>query len=639
MIGTRALLGCGCGYGREDPARDRVRRPARRFPRRLVVVVVLALTVVAGAIALLGRPYQGELPPDVHVAGIAVGGRSDAAAAQLLASAARPVVSKGLVLTAGSEQFPVSLRKIKIAPDTGDALRRARDVGFFDRVRLRLGFAASRELDLRFRMDEAAVARALRPARKAVEVPPVQAGVKVSAKGGLRIVRGKGGILVDRAAVVAALRQLPRLDGRLELPLRRVQPAADDASAERALAAAKTLLATPHEVVLLGHGYPIRKEALAKALEFAPEGGEVRLKLTRPSIRAELHRLFGAAERQPHNARFAVGSDGDIDIVESSAGREVDADTVRQALEQNPAMRQIPVRIADIKPSFATADARKLRISDEVGSFTTPYSPGEPRVTNIQRAAEELDGFILGAGETFSLNAVLGPRTTEAGYVLAPQIEEGKLKDAVGGGVSQVATTLYNAAFMSGLALVAHTPHEFWISRYPKGREATVSWGGPELVFTNDWDAPLVMLVEAGDSGITVRFFSRGLKRRIEYGEGEATDFKDPRSRKIVNPALEPGSERVLQQSGAAGFTISYWRKVYRGDDLIHDETFVAHYKPEGRDPRGRAEGAEAAEAADRHDGRNGHGGRRDDDGQSRRRHRPGAGRDGRGAGGLSGAA
>jgi vancomycin resistance protein YoaR len=411
----------------------------------------------------------------------------------------------------------------------------------------------------------------------------VQAGVKVSSTGALKIVRGKGGVLVDRAAVIAALRQLPRLDGRLELPLRRVEPAADDASAERALEAARTLLATPHEVVLLGHGYAIRKQALAKALEFAPEGGEVRLKLTRPSIRAELHRLFGAAERQPHNARFTVGSGGGVEIVESAAGREVDADTVRQALEQDPAMRQIPVRIADIKPAFTTADARRLRISDLVGSFSTPYSPGEPRVTNIQRAAETLDGFIVGAGETFSLNAVLGPRTTEAGYVLAPQIEEGKLKDAVGGGVSQVATTLFNAAYMSGLALIAHTPHEFWISRYPRGREATVSWGGPELIFVNDWDAPLVMLVDAGDSDITVRFFSRALKRRVEYGEGEATDFKEPKERKIVNAALEAGSERVLQHSGNAGFTITYWRKVYRGDDLVRDETFTARYKPEDR--------------------------------------------------------
>ncbi len=229
-------------------------------------------------------------------------------------------------------------------------------------------------------------------------------------------------------------------------------------------------------------------------------------------------------------------------------------------------MRQIPVRIADIKPGFSTADAKKLGITDLVGEFTTPYSPGEPRVTNIQRAAEVLDGFILGPGETFSLNAVLGPRTIEAGYVLAPQIEEGKLKDAIGGGVSQVATTLYNAAFMSGLALVAHTPHEFWISRYPRGREATVSWGGPELVFRERLGRA------ARDAGRGRRLrrspcaSSRASsKRRIEYGTDDPTDFKDPRERKIVNPELQPGEQHVLQQSGSAGFTISYWRKVYQG--------------------------------------------------------------------------
>src|SRR4029079_1476862 len=124
-----------------------------------------------------------------------------------------------------------------------------------------------------------------------------------------------------------------------------------------------------------------------------------------------------------------------------------------QALEQSPAMRRIPVRIADIKPGFATTDARGLGITDLGGEVPTPFSPGEPRVTNIQRAAEVLDGFILGPGDTFSLNAVLGPRTMESCYLLARQIEEVTLKDAVGGGVSQVAATLYNAAFMSGLSL------------------------------------------------------------------------------------------------------------------------------------------------------------------------------------------
>jgi hypothetical protein len=102
-------------------------------------------------------------------------------------------------------------------------------------------------------------------------------------------------------------------------------------------------------------------------------------------------------------------------------------------------------------------------------------------VTNIQRGAEIIDGTIVGPGERFSLNDVLGRRTIERGFVEAPQIYAGRLEDAVGGGVSQIATTTYNAAFFAGVQIVTHQPHEFYISRYPMGREATVSWGGPEL--------------------------------------------------------------------------------------------------------------------------------------------------------------
>ena len=108
-----------------------------------------------------------------------------------------------------------------------------------------------------------------------------------------------------------------------------------------------------------------------------------------------------------------------------------------------------------------------------------------------------LDGMVVQPGGTFSLNEALGRRTEERGFVFAPQILAGRLEDAVGGGVSQISTTLYNAAFFAGLELIAHQPHEFYISRYPMGREATVSWGGPEMIFTNDWKAGLLIKVSA----------------------------------------------------------------------------------------------------------------------------------------------
>ena len=341
------------------------------------------------------------------------------------------------------------------------------------------------------------------------------------------------------------------------------------------------MLAAEHEVVLLGHGYPIRNQALRAALNFVPEGGGLRLRLTRGPIRAEMKRLFGLAETEPRNARFVIGVTGELEIVPSKEGKTVDGDAVRKALERDPRTRSIPVAIASRKPQFSTESAKGLGVTDLVSEFTTPYDPGAPRVQNIKRAAELLDGTIVKPGQWFSLNDSLGPRTSDAGFVMAPMIDEGKLKDAVGGGVSQVATTLFNAAFFAGLELGEHHAHEFYISRYPPGREATVSWGGPELTFRNDWRAPLVILFEAGDSQITVRMFSRKLSRRIEEGTNEPTDFTPTKTRKIKNPALKPGEEHVIQRAGSQGYTITFWRRVYRGDELVRDETFTTRYKPE----------------------------------------------------------
>ena len=233
------------------------------------------------------------------------------------------------------------------------------------------------------------------------------------------------------------------------------------------------------------------------------------------------------------------------------------------------------------RPERTTDEARALRITELVSAFTTPYNCCEPRVTNIQRAAEILNGTIIPAGGRFSLNEALGARTLDRGFVEAPQIAAGRLEDAVGGGVSQVSTTIYNAAFFAGLELVAHTPHQFYISRYPEGREATLSLGGPELIFVNDWDAAILISAEAGSNGITIRFFSSMLGRRVETETGPRRDIVQPRVRETVNRDLAPGEREVKQELGGAGFTVSYTRKVWDGDHLKRDEDFTWRYSPQ----------------------------------------------------------
>ncbi len=192
-----------------------------------------------------------------------------------------------------------------------------------------------------------------------------------------------------------------------------------------------------------------------------------------------------------------------------------------------------------------------------------------------------LDGTIIRPGEAFSLNEALGKRTVERGFVAAPQIFDGRLEDAVGGGISQVATTLYNAAFFAGVKLVAHQAHQFYISRYPMGREATVSWGGPELVFRNDWPAAILMKVTATDSAITVRFYSRKLGRRVETTTGEPYSQVAPRTITSSNPSLPPGTTSTLQSAGASGFTVQYTRKVFKGPKLLANERYTVRYDPQ----------------------------------------------------------
>jgi hypothetical protein len=216
-----------------------------------------------------------------------------------------------------------------------------------------------------------------------------------------------------------------------------------------------------------------------------------------------------------------------------------------------------------------------------VGQFTTRYPCCQPRVTNIKRAVEILDGQKIPPGATFSLNTALGRRTTARGFVPAPMISGGIMIDSVGGGISQVATTLFNAAFFAGLELVEHSPHSFYIDRYPMGREATISWGGPELIFRNDWSAPIRIDARATNTAVRFRLLSLPLGRRVVTRTHPAKSYVAPRTIFIQNPSLAPGEDRVRQSAGSPGFDVTYTRRVYGWSNLRSRESFHVRYQPQ----------------------------------------------------------
>jgi vancomycin resistance protein YoaR len=293
--------------------------------------------------------------------------------------------------------------------------------------------------------------------------------------------------------------------------------------------------------------------------------------------RARLARLGPRVAQPPRDARLVVEGDR-VRIEPSAPGRRVDLERLAQALAYLPPRASVPTvaRPAEV----TTSELQRLRITERVASFTTHYPAGEPRVTNIERAAQLLDGTIVPAGGRFSLNEALGERTAERGFVPAPTIYDGRLVDSVGGGISQVATTLYNAAFFAGFELVESSPHSFYIDRYPLGREATISWGGPELVFRNDWPAAALVKLTATDTSITVDVYSSDQGRRVETVTGEPFDYVQPTVHTVTSTSLAPGERRTVQEPGAAGFTVEYTRRVWQGDELRRDERFRTRYQP-----------------------------------------------------------
>ena len=188
-------------------------------------------------------------------------------------------------------------------------------------------------------------------------------------------------------------------------------------------------------------------------------------------------------------------------------------------------------------------------ITEVMGEFTTGgFAPDSGQ--NIKRAAGVINGTIIGPGGTFSLNKLTEPRDAAHGYIEAGVIQDGHASRDVGGGVSQVATTTYNAAYFAGMTDVVHKPHSFYISRYPPGREATVVSGPLDLKWRNDTPGGVVVQTVWTPSTLTVRIW--GTKRyAVTSTPGPRTSPTQPTQ--VTIPAGEP----CTPSQGAPGFTIT----------------------------------------------------------------------------------
>src|SRR5207248_1651680 len=225
--------------------------------------------------------------------------------------------------------------------------------------------------------------------------------------------------------------------------------------------------------------------------------------------------------------------------------------------------------------------ALAMGISGTVGTYETVYGGDPNRIHNVQLVAHLVDDKLIAPGATFSFNGTTGERSAEKGFLEAPVIVNGELQTGLGGGVCQVSTTVFNAAFEAGLPITARTNHALYISHYPLGRDATVNYPDLDLKFVNDTGHWLLLRTWVGSSSLTVALYGTPLHRRVVSETRPLVVAGPVPTKKVPDPALLAG-QKVVDSTGEPPRTTSVRRIVYdAAGKVIHDTVFYSSYRGE----------------------------------------------------------
>lgn len=482
--------------------------------------------------------------------------------------------------------------KVDVAATAAAALSAGRQSGFFSQLGWwleRLGSAERIEFVVHFdkkKLD----ALVTQWERSAISDPPVPGDVRGQGER-LVVEEPRAGRRIDRERLA---RDLGRVLGRsnervVELSTQQVQPAFTHDDVERALKYGQTLVGAPLSLVSsdgkLSLGFTREELVRAIATRAVPEARTLEVFFDPSVIDASIQRDKARLEASPKDASFRVDRENKVSIVPGRPGTKLDSVAIAEALllaAHAPGhVGELPVD-RDAQPQFSTEDARALNIVKLVARFSTRHACCQPRVQNIHRIADILDGTVVKPGETFSVNEKVGPRTKANGFVPAPTIVEGDMEDTVGGGVSQFATTLFNALFYGGYDIIERQPHSYWFTRYPMGHEATLSYPKPDIIFKNDTHSGLLIKTEYTERQITVKLFGDNEGRKVKATVSPRQDIVDPPVELVPDPSVEPDEEKVLN-SGMIGWSVIAGRIITFKDKTQKVEKRKVTYMPRVR--------------------------------------------------------
>jgi vancomycin resistance protein YoaR len=573
------------------PRRRRGTRAQRRlfWQRAAVVATIAGLAAIVLGLAFAGSPSR--IASGVRIAGVDVGGKTPHQARSILERRAEALASVPVTFRVGDRSWQLQPRHLGIQVDWGAAVDAVRRQGNgFGPLR---GF---RRLDLRFfgadvapptQVYDAALEAKVNEIAAAVNVPSREASIVLR---GLRpqIVPSRLGHVLDRhaaeATIVRALASLRREP--VGLPIQLEQPKINAGDLRVVQAEVRTALSARLRLTLGATRWSLRPPRIARILEL-PADGRRDLRIGGAGASSWFAALARRVDRQPVDADWAIHKSG-IRVIPDQPGYVLDVPrsaraVLRAALVTAPELRNANLTVERSSATRTTAEAKAMDINGLVSSYETFYGGDPNRIHNVQLVSHLIDKHVIAPGETFSFNGATGARTEDKGFKEAPVIINGELKTGLGGGVCQVSTTTFNAAYEAGLPIVSRTNHALYISHYPQGRDATVNYPDTDLKFTNDTGHWLLLRTWVGSSSLTVALYGTPVHRRVVSETSPLVVTGPPPVRKVKDPSLFVG-QTVVEESGSPSLKTSNKRTVYDASGkLLLDTTFYSSYRGEMR--------------------------------------------------------
>ncbi|MCX4544853.1 VanW family protein [Streptomyces sp. NBC_01565] len=563
------------------------RVPGRKANLRIALPLAAGAAVLGfGGLYVTGLIATGDAVADgTSVRGVDIGGMSRTEAKTALDRHLGPKAAAPIELKIGDRIEKAAPASFGLSVDTAATAARATDsaadpVSVIGRL-----FAPERDRDVEpvVRVDAPAGTKAA-DRLAAVSHRDARSGAITFDGGEAKVTGPVTGVALrtDQAADTVRAAYLRPRTGPVALPVEQTPPAVGSQETARAMKEfAEPAMSGPVTLVVAGKPVTLTPEVLGTYLTVKDDGhGRLVPHLDAPGLLADPEVARQVAEAAPAPRDATLRLDDADRVVVADAGRpgvrvtaKALGDAVMPLLTRSGDARTAELAVPAVQPRLTGADAERLGIKEKVSSFTVNFPAAPYRTTNIGRAVELINGSVVMPGDTWSFNKTVGERTKENGFVDGIMINDGQYTKSPGGGVSAVATTMYNALFFAGVKPLEHGAHSFYIERYPEGREATVAWGTLDLRWRNDSGHAIYVRAQSTDTSVTISFL--GTKK---YDEIRAT--QSPRSN-AVPPGKRTGTGPTCEvQTPLEGFDVSVDRVFVKGGQEVKKETFRTHYTP-----------------------------------------------------------